>query len=79
MPNATLLDEEGSRLFGLYEASSANEFTAARQLLYPSHRLLYPEYMKRLDDLQVTRRECNDKRLAVEAHRTKLRELDCIE
>jgi hypothetical protein len=78
MQNTTLLDNEGCRLFGLYEASSAKEFTAARQLLYPSHRLLYPEYMKRLGDLQATRKECNDKRLAVEAHRTKMRDLDCI-
>jgi hypothetical protein len=79
MPTTTILDEEGSRLFGLYEASSVKEFTAARQLLYPSHRLLYPEYMTLLGDLQATRRECNDKRLAVEAHRTKVRELDCVE
>lgn len=77
MPDATLpLDDEGCRLFGLYEASSAKEVTATYQLLYPSHRLPYPEYMERLGTLRATRTECNDKRLAIEAHRTKMRELD---
>jgi len=77
MPDATLpLDDEGSRLFGLYEASSAKEVAATYQLLYPSHRLLHPEYMKLLDDLRTKRTECNDKRLAIEAHRIKMRALD---
>ena len=77
MPGATLpLDDEGCRLFGLYEASSAKEVAATHQLLYPSHRLLHPEYMQLLGTLRATRTECNDKRLAIEAHRTKMRELD---
>ena len=77
MPDATLpLDDEGRRLFGLYEASSAKEVTAAYQLLYPSHRLPHPEYMKLVGDLRAIRTECNDKRLAIEAHRIKMRELD---
>ena len=76
IPDTTLpLDDEGYRLFALYEASSAKEVAATYQLLYPSHRLLHLEYMKLLGDLQATRTECNDKRLAIEAHRTKMREL----
>ena len=77
MPDITLpLDDEGCRLFALYEASSAKEVAAAYQLLYPSHRLPHPEYMKLVGDLRATRTECNDKRLAIEAHRTKMRGLD---
>jgi hypothetical protein len=45
-------------------------------LLYPSHRLPHPEYMKLVGDLRATRTECNDKRLAIETHRIKMRELD---
>jgi hypothetical protein len=76
MPDATLLlDDEGCRLFGLYEASRAKEVSATYQLLYPSHRLLHPEYMKLLGDLRATRTECNHKRLAIEAHRIKMRKL----
>jgi hypothetical protein len=76
MPDATRpLDGEGCRLFALYEASSAKEVAATYQLLYPSHRLLHPEYMRLLGDLRTTR-TCNHKRLAVEAHRRKMRELD---
>ena len=76
MPDATLpLDAEGCRSFALYEAFSAKEVAAAYQLLYPSHRLPHPEYMKLVGDLRATRTECNDKRLAIEAHRTKMREL----
>ena len=77
MLDATLpLDDEGCRLFALYEASSAKEVAATYQLLYPSHRLPHPEYMKLVGDLQIARTECNDKRLAIETHRIKLRELD---
>ena len=76
MPDATLpLDDEGCRLFALYEASS-KEVAATYQLLYPSHRLPHPEYMKLVGDLRATRTECNDKRLAIEAHRSKMLELD---
>jgi hypothetical protein len=76
MPDITLpLDDEGCRLFALYEASSAKEVAATYQLLCPSHRLPHPEYMTLLGDLRATRTECNDKRLAIEAHRTKMREL----
>jgi hypothetical protein len=77
IPATTLsLDDEGYRLLALYEASSAKEVADTRQLLYPSHHLLHAEYMKLLGDLRATRSECNDKRRAIEAHRTKLRELD---
>jgi hypothetical protein len=77
MLDATLpLDDEGYRLFALYEASSAKEVAATYQLLYPSHRLPHPEYMKLVGDLRATRTECNDKRLAIETHRIKMRELD---
>jgi hypothetical protein len=77
MPVNTLpLDVEGCRLFGLYEASTAREAAATYKLLYPSHRLLHPEYMKLVGDLRATRTECNHQRLAVEAHRIKMRELD---
>jgi len=70
------LDDEGCRLFTLYEVSSAREVAATYQLLYPNHRLLHPEYMKLLADLRTARAECNDKRLAIDAHRMKMRELD---
>ena len=77
MPYETLpLDDEGCRLFGLYEASSAKEVAATYQLLYPSHCLLHLEYMHLVGALRAIRKECNDKRLAIEAHRSKMLELD---
>ena len=77
IPATTLsLDDEGYRLLALYEASSAKQVAATRQLLYPSHRLLHPEYMTLLGDLRIARTECDDRRLAMEAHWTTKRGLD---
>ena len=70
------LDNEGCRLLALYEASSAEEVTATHFLLYPSHHLPHAEYMKLVGTLRALRTDCDDKRLAIGAHRTKMRELD---
>ena len=76
MIDALPLDNEGCRLFALYEASNAREVTATYQLLYPSHHLLHAEYMTLVGTLRALRTDCNDKRLAIGAHRTKMRERD---
>ena len=65
-------DEEESRLFGAYEASSAKEHTAASKLLNPHHSLSHPAYMKLLGDLRAIRTECNDDMLAIAAHRREM-------
>jgi hypothetical protein len=76
IPNTKLSrDDEGARLFALYEASSTKEVAATYDLLYPSHPLLHPEYMKLVSDLRTLRQECNDNRLAIGAHRKKMLEL----
>ena len=61
-------DDEGARLFAVYEASCTKEHAAASQLLYPSRRLPDETYMKLIDDLRAIRTDCNDKMLAVREH-----------
>jgi hypothetical protein len=61
-------DDEGTRLFAVYEASRVKEHAAASQLLYPSRRLPDERYMKLIADLRAIRTDCNDKMLAVRAH-----------
>jgi hypothetical protein len=66
-------DEEECRLFGVYEASSAKEHTAASNLLNPHRSLSPPAYMKLLGDLHAIRTECNRDMLAIAAHHKKVR------
>ena len=61
-------DDEECRLFGVYEASSAKEHTAASRLLNWHDSLSHPVYMKLLGDLRAIRTECNDDMLAIAAH-----------
>jgi hypothetical protein len=65
-------DYEECRLVASYEASRAKEHAAASQLLYPRHRLPHPAYMKLVDDLRTVRKDCNEKMLAVRAHKNKM-------
>jgi hypothetical protein len=75
-PRTTLpRDDEGDRLFALYEVSSAKEIAATCQLLYPSRSLPHETYMKLVGDLRAIRTECNVNRLAVGAHHEKMLEL----
>jgi hypothetical protein len=67
-------DDEECRLFGVYEASSAKEHTAASRLLNWRHSLSHPAYMKLLGDLRTIRTECNGDMLAIAAHHRKMRE-----
>jgi hypothetical protein len=72
-PNITLpIDDEETRLFGLYERSSAKEIAATCQLLYPGRNLPYNTYMNILADLRVIRTECNKNMLAVGKHRREM-------
>jgi hypothetical protein len=78
MPDITLpRDDEERRLFGVYEASSAKEHSAASKLLNPNHSFSRPAYMKLLGDLRAIRTECNQDMLAIAAHhREKERQVD---
>jgi hypothetical protein len=67
-------DDEGARLFAVYEASCAKEHSAASQLLYPRRSLAYETYMKLVGDLRTIRTECNEQLLAVRAHHNKMKE-----
>jgi hypothetical protein len=68
-------DGEESRLFGVYEASSAKEHIAASKLLNWHHAFSHPTYLKLLHDLRAIRTECNEDMLAIVAHHKKMREL----
>jgi hypothetical protein len=72
LPKRVPQDNEECRLFALYEASSDKEIAATYRLLYPSHRLLHPEYTKLVAALRVLRMECNDEMLAILAHHKKM-------
>jgi hypothetical protein len=65
-------DDEGCRLFDVYEASSAKEHAAASKLLNPHLILSGPAYMKLLGDLRAIRTECNADMLAIVAHHKSL-------
>ena len=67
-------DDEGTRLFAVYEAFRVKEPATASQLLYPSRRLPDETYMKLIDDLRAIRTDCNDKMLAVRAHHDQMEE-----
>jgi len=69
------LDDEGCRLLALYEASSSKEIVATYQLLYLGRSLPHETYIRMVGVLGSLRTECNDRRLAVGAHRKKMREL----
>lgn len=68
-------DDEGTRLFALYEASSAKEIATTYQMLYPRHILSHEKYMELVGDLRAIRTECNQDRLAIGTHHKKLLEL----
>jgi hypothetical protein len=68
-------DDEGDRLFALYEASSAKEIAATYQLLYPRHILPHKAYMQLVGDLRSLRTECNQDRIAIGAYHKKVLEL----
>jgi hypothetical protein len=68
-------EDEECRLFGIYEASSAKEHTAASKLLNWRRGLSHPAYIKLLGDLRTIRTKCNEDMLAIAAHNKKMREL----
>jgi hypothetical protein len=72
------IDDEGERLFALYETSSAKEITTRYQLLYPSHILPHETYIQLVGDLRAIRVECNDNRRAIAAHHRKTLELPTL-
>ena len=74
-PTKHPLDDEGCRLFGAYEASTAKEYAAATKLLPSPHGISYPAYMKLLGDLRAIRTECNEDMLAIAAYHKRMREL----
>jgi len=51
---------------------SDKEIAATYQLLYPSHCLLHPEYMKLVAAVRALRMECIEEMLAIGAHRKKV-------
>jgi hypothetical protein len=65
-------DDEECRLLAVYATHRAKEHAAAHQVLHPSHSLPLRAYLELLGDLRVIRTECNEQRLAIGAHRTKM-------
>jgi hypothetical protein len=63
-------DDEGTRLFAVYEAFRVKEPATASQLLYPSRRLPHETYMELIDDLRAIRTDCNHKMFAVKWRRS---------
>jgi hypothetical protein len=65
-------DDEECRLLAVYATYRAKEHAAASQVLHPSHSLPLRAYLELVRDLRVIRTECNEKRLAIGAHRKKM-------
>jgi len=66
-------DDEEWRLIAISEACRVQERLAADQLLQPHHNLPYPAYIRLLDKYQAIRLESKQKKLALSAHRKKVR------
>jgi len=67
-------DDETRRLLAAFEACRAKELAAADQLSEPRHSMLSPAYMRLVDALGAVRLKCDDIRIAIRAHRKKMRE-----
>jgi hypothetical protein len=65
-------DDEEVRLLAVYEAAQIREHAAAGRLLYPHDSLPRSAYLKLVNDLQIVRKDCNEKMLAVHVHHNKI-------
>jgi hypothetical protein len=65
-------DDEEVRLLAVYEAAQVKEHAAAGRLLYPCHSLPRSAYLELVSDLQIIRKDCNEKMLAVHLHHNKI-------
>ena len=65
-------DDEESRLLAVYATHRALEHATANQVLHPTQSLPLRAYLELVGDLRVIRTECNEKRLAIGAHRKKM-------
>jgi hypothetical protein len=65
-------DDEEVRLLAVYEAARVREHAAAGRLLYPHDSLPRSAYLKLVNDLQIVRKDCNEKMLAVHVHHNKI-------
>jgi hypothetical protein len=72
--DAQLARDMERQLLAISEACVALEHAAAAQLLDPHHSLRYPAYMRMVDAYEALRAESKGKRLAVIAHRKKMRD-----
>ena len=68
------VDDEERRLVGIRDACHATELNAAARISHPNHRMLFPEYKALVGILVAIRLQCNKKKLAVIAHRQKMRD-----
>jgi hypothetical protein len=67
-------DDEERRLLADYEACNTEKLAAADQLSNPRHSMLYSAYKQLAETLAAIRLKCNEKWLAVRAHRKKMRD-----
>ena len=64
-------DDEEVRLLAVYEAARVREHAAAGRLLYPQDSLPRSAYLELVNNLQIIRKDCNEKMLAVHVHHNK--------
>jgi len=60
------------RLLVVYAVHRAKEYAAADQVLHPTQSLPFRTYLELVGDLRAIRTECNEKRLAIGAHRKRM-------
>jgi hypothetical protein len=72
--DAQLARDMERQLLAISEACIAQEHAAAAQLLDPRHSLRYPAYVRMVKAYEALRTESKQKRLAVMAHRKKMRD-----
>jgi hypothetical protein len=65
--------EEDRRLLAMFEGFRAQELAAAHELAHPRHSILYPAYKRLEAALTALRLKCDKVRLAIRAHRNKMR------
>jgi len=67
-------DEEEHRLLAISEKCRSDESAATNAITNPPQSLLYSEYQRLLDALRAIRLKCHQSRIALRAHRHRMRD-----
>lgn len=65
-------NDEERRLLAILEAYRAEKLSAFEQLTHPRRSMLYPEYKRLANALEIAKRECEERKRDLRAYRKKV-------